>query len=101
MTDQEQPGQGKVMSDVCTISEAEPKGGGLSKLRQWWPKSVRVIIAVILYVFSIGPMFWYWYEAENMGGNPLMRVLYAPLRLLCVIPQIEDWLNNYINWWIA
>ena len=46
-------------------------------------------------------MFWFWYEAENMGGNPLVRVIYVPLRLLCVIPQVEDWLNNYINWWIA
>jgi len=46
-------------------------------------------------------MFWYWYEAENMGGNPLVRVIYAPLRLLCAIPQVEEWLNNYINWWIA
>ena len=46
-------------------------------------------------------MFWYWYEAENMGGHPLVRVVYAPLRLLCAIPQVEDWLNNYINWWIA
>ena len=89
------------MNDVCTNSEAEPKGGSLSKLRQRWPKSVRVIIGMMLYVFSIGPMFWYWYEAENMGGNPLMRVIYAPLRLLCVIPQVEDWLNNYINWCIA
>ena len=58
-------------------------------------------IAIILYVLSIGPMFWYWYEAENLGGNPLVRVAYAPLRLLCAIPQVETWLNNYINWWIA
>ncbi len=46
-------------------------------------------------------MFWYWYESENLGGNPLVRVVYAPLRLLCTIPQVEEWLNNYINWWIA
>ncbi len=89
------------MTDECPNSESEPEGAGLAKLRQQWPRSVRVIIGLVLYVFSIGPMFWLWYEAENMGGSPVVRVLYVPLRLLCVIPQVEDWLNNYINWWIA
>lgn len=81
--------------ETTAINEA----GG--KRRQRWPRSVRVTILLMLYVFSIGPMFWYWYEAENMGGNALLRVIYAPLRLLCAIPQVESWLNNYINWWIA
>ena len=89
------------MTDECQEPNAESDHAGLSKLRQRWPKSVRVVFGLILYVFSIGPMFWFWYEAENMGGNPLVRVIYVPLRLLCVIPQVEDWLNNYINWWIA
>ena len=89
------------MSDELPNTDSVPRDGRLSTLRRRWPKSVRVAIGVILYVFSIGPMFWYWYEAENMGGNPLMRVIYAPLRLLCVIPQVENLLNNYINWWIA
>jgi hypothetical protein len=89
------------MTDECPNSESKSDGAGLSKIRQRWPKSVRFTIGVILYVFSIGPMFWFWYEAENMGGSPVVRVIYVPLRLLCVIPQVEDWLNNYINWWIA
>ncbi|MGZ0166566.1 MAG: hypothetical protein ACKVII_21790 [Planctomycetales bacterium] len=89
------------MSDDSPNLDSEPDDGSFSKLRHRWPKSVQVTIGVILYVFSIGPMFWHWYEAENMGGNPLLRVIYAPLRLMCVIPQIEDWVNNYINWWIA
>lgn len=66
-----------------------------------WSRVLRTVVGLILYVFSIGPMFWYWYEAENLGGNPVLRVIYAPLRLICFIPQVEDWLNNYINWWIA
>lgn len=89
------------MTDEYPSTDSEADEAGLSGLRQRWPKAVRVTIGLILYVFSIGPMFWLWYEAENMGGSPLVRVLYVPLRLLCVIPQVEDWLNNYINWWIA
>jgi len=61
----------------------------------------RALAVVGLYVFSIGPMFWHWYEAEVFGGNPLIRLAYTPLRFLCAIPQVEEWLNDYINWWIA
>ena len=89
------------MSDQRPTRETTAQTDGSTTSRRRWPRSVRVTIAIILYVLSIGPMFWYWYEAENMGGNPLVRVVYAPLRFLCVIPQVEDWLNNYINWWIA
>ena len=80
-----------------SLPAPESEAAGL----RFWSKVLRTVIGLILYVFSIGPMFWYWYEAENLGGNPLLRVIYAPLRLLCVIPQVENWLNNYINWWIA
>jgi hypothetical protein len=89
------------MSDQRPTREATAQTDGSTTSRRRWTRSVRVTIAIILYVLSIGPMFWYWYEAENMGGNPLVRVVYAPLRFLCLIPQVEDWLNNYINWWIA
>lgn len=89
------------MTEESPQSDLPTGSDGIVKHRKSVPKSVRVIIGLIVYVYSIGPMFWFWYEAENMGGNPLVRVIYAPLRLLCVIPQVQDWLNNYINWWIA
>ena len=89
------------MTDEYSTPDSESEKAGLSKVRQQWSKSVRITIGLILYVFSIGPMFWFWYEAENLGGSTLVRVIYVPLRLLCVIPQVEVWLNNYINWWIA
>ncbi|MDA1161591.1 MAG: hypothetical protein O3B13_00670 [Planctomycetota bacterium] len=82
-------------------TELSPAIDNSPNIRRRWSRSVRATIGLILYVFSIGPMFWYWYEAENMGGSPLVRVVYAPLRLLCAIPQVQDWLNHYINWWIA
>ena len=62
---------------------------------------IQTVLVLSLYVFSIGPMFWKWYEAEYFGTSPLLRVFYAPLRLACGIPVVEDWLNRYINWWIA
>lgn len=89
------------MEKIDTALDQIAKGDERLKPRRRWPRSVRLTIMLVLYVFSIGPMFWVWYEAENMGGNPFVRVVYAPLRLLCAIPQVEAWLNNYINWWIA
>lgn len=61
----------------------------------------QVAIVIVLYVLSIGPMFWQWYEAENFGASPLIRIIYAPLRLACAIPLVENCVNRYINWWIA
>ena len=71
------------------------------KRRRRIPNPVRIVIALVLYVLSIGPMFWFWYEAENMGGWPIMRLIYFPLRLLCRFEIVEEWLNEYINWWIG
>ena len=73
---------------------------GRSKRRRI-PIRWQVSVAIVVYVLSIGPMFWQWYEAENFGASPLLRIVYAPLRLACAIPLVEDWLNHYINWWIA
>ncbi|MBI1313892.1 hypothetical protein GC176_21575 [bacterium] len=84
---------------VLTATEpaaAEPHPG-----RRRVPIWLRVIIFLTCYVLSIGPMFWVWCDAEYFSGNPLVRVFYAPLRLLCGIQFFEDWLNRYINWWIA
>ncbi|NQV27294.1 MAG: hypothetical protein HQ518_23350 [Rhodopirellula sp.] len=89
------------MSEPCSNPDATSADRGLKKLHQPWSRSVRITIGLIVYVYSIGPMFWYWYEAENLGGNSLVRVVYMPLRLLCAIPPFENWLNNYIKWWIA
>ncbi len=61
----------------------------------------QVAFVIVLYVLSIGPMFWQWYEAENFGDAPLIRIFYAPLRLACAVPFVENCLNRYINWWIA
>ena len=63
-----------------------------------WLKVTLLLVAI--YVLSIGPMFWVWYDAEYFTGNLLIRVFYAPLRLLCGFEFIEDLMNRYINWWI-
>ncbi|MHC4877910.1 MAG: hypothetical protein ACYTGL_15740 [Planctomycetota bacterium] len=80
---------------------AEPSSAASATKRRRVPIWLRVIVFSTCYVLSIGPMFWVWYDAEHVTGNPLIRVFYTPLRLLCAIPLVEEWLNRYINWWIA
>ena len=64
---------------------------------------VLVATFLMLYMLSIGPMFWYWYEAKHLSdGDFLSRVIvgfYEPLRFACKIPIVENIINNYILWW--
>ena len=87
--------------DVDSESASEPLAAASPRNRRRVPLWLRVILFLTGYVLSIGPMFWVWYDAEHVSGNPLIRVFYTPLRLLCGIPLVEEWLNRYINWWIA
>jgi len=84
-------------------SSEVPEGEGphVTARRRRVPLPVRVSLFFVVYVLSIGPMFWHWYEAQNMGGWPILRVFYAPLQLACYFPFVEKWLNRYISLWIA
>lgn len=84
------------------MSAEGPKNEQTAPPRRRIPIPVRVLVFLVLYVYSIGPMFWFWYEAENLGGSSVLRAFYAPLRLLCGASHLfEDFLNRYIDWWIA
>ena len=62
--------------------------------------SVRLGFYLSLYVASIGPMFWYWYEANHLGGMEPIYAFYYPLLMLCEIEWIRDLVNAYIRFWI-
>ena len=84
------------------MSDAGPKHEKEKTSRRRIPVAVRVVVFLVLYVYSIGPMFWLWYEAENMGGSPVLRAFYTPLKLLCLgSAAFENFLNRYISWWIS
>jgi hypothetical protein len=62
---------------------------------------VRLAVYWLLYTLSIGPMFWYWYEASYLDGPKWVVVLYLPLLYVC--EQFEPFgrlVNWYIRWWI-
>lgn len=61
----------------------------------------RVVIALAIYVASIGPMYWQWYQAKYLNGRWIVAALYEPLFIVAGwIPPLGRWLNWYICLWI-
>lgn len=61
----------------------------------------RVLISLVLYVLSIGPMFWKWHYSAHFRSDPFFLQLYSPLLTLCEnSPKFKELLNWYIELWI-
>lgn len=70
---------------------------------RWWLRKFALHTTVfwVVYTLSIGPMFWFWFEAVYAGGPRWISRLYVPLVLACYyVPWFGDLVNWYINWWI-
>lgn len=63
-------------------------------------RAVVFCILLVAYVLSIGPMFWYWFEARHFDRSRWILVFYEPLRFACRIDFISDLVNWYIRLWI-
>ena len=62
--------------------------------------ALQTAILLVLYVLSIGPMFWYWFEAIHGDGSKYIAAFYTPLLYACEIDPIRDFVNWYIDLWI-
>lgn len=63
--------------------------------------TLRLIALFVLYVASIGPMYWTWYESIYLSGPKWVARLYSPLQLLCnVVPVLGRFVDWYIGLWI-
>ena len=63
---------------------------------------VTMLILGVLYVLSVGPFYWQWYESKFIGGNPFFAVLYEPLYRLCAaVPPVGWAVDQYVMLWIA
>lgn len=58
-------------------------------------------VLIVLYVLSIGPLFWVWHEAYYMDGNKWIVLFYMPLLLACEIDPVGELVNWYIGLWIV
>lgn len=75
----------------------------------WRPLLLRVpvylFITLTMYVFSIGPMYWRWYESyamhdsheEALYANSAISLFYLPLMTAC---ERSEAFSEYINWYL-
>ncbi|MBD3676609.1 MAG: hypothetical protein HUJ26_24115 [Planctomycetaceae bacterium] len=61
----------------------------------------RVLILMMIYVLSIGPMYWQWVDSMYLQGPPAVARFYYPLLVLCdLIPPLGKLVNWYLSFWI-
>ena len=80
-----------------------PVGTSWPKFRRWAVRRlIALLIALTLYVLSIGPMWWEWYSGMyvSTSGNYWVIAIYEPLRLACQIDWVNSIVTAYIEWWI-
>lgn len=70
--------------------------------KAWWQNfALNCGWFFFLYLLSIGPAYWTWYEATYLDGPIWIQILYLPLVLICELCPPLGWLvNGYISWWI-
>ena len=58
------------------------------------------LILGLLYLLSIGPGFWFWYDANYLGRNPTIELVYRPLVAACeVCKPLDDFVLWYVELW--
>jgi hypothetical protein len=56
----------------------------------------------VVYVLSIGPLYWQWYSSMYLNGPSFYAKLYYPLYLLAgLIPPFGEFLNWYVELWMG
>ncbi len=91
-----------VATDAPAPTET-PAGTSWPKFRRWAVRRlIALLVALTLYVLSIGPMWWAWYSGMYVSteGNYWVIAIYEPLRLACQIDWVNSIVTAYIEWWI-
>jgi len=64
--------------------------------------AVQLLIFSVLYILSIGPMFWQWYGGRNLESNSLVAAFYEPLyRIAGWCEPFGEFMNWYVDLWIG
>jgi hypothetical protein len=67
----------------------------------WLRALLRFSLYFSIYVFSLGPMYWHWWEGKYMNGSRLVAAFYEPLLLLSGwIPPLGWFVNSYVHVWV-
>lgn len=72
------------------------------KVRRFlWRRLLMTVVFLLLYVLSIGPMWWVWYSGMYVETetNYWVIAIYEPLRQACRIGWVNSAVTSYIEWW--
>ena len=66
---------------------------------------VYLVFVLVLYVLSIGPMYWYWYESYVMYDSHENAVMNANRVSLFYLPLVgvcegNKYVGDYVNWYL-
>lgn len=68
---------------------------------RFWSITLQVVITWVIYVLSIGPLYWQWYAGKYVNGPSVIAALYEPLWQLCgIFPPLGWFVNWYVSLWI-
>ncbi len=78
-------------------TQPQPK----SRWRKFFVRlTTRMVILLVLYVLSIGPMYWKWEQAKLSRENDGLLMFYMPLMLAAEYsPPFRTAINRYIDYW--
>jgi hypothetical protein len=63
--------------------------------------ATRVFILLVIYVLSIGPMYWKWEDAMMTGDNDSLLIFYMPLMVASELSEtFRTLINGYIELWV-
>ena len=67
--------------------------------------TVYLFLTLTMYVLSIGPMYWRWYESYAMHHSHEEALAYADRVSLFYLPLLEacnrsEHISAYVNWYI-
>jgi hypothetical protein len=62
--------------------------------------SAAVLVALVVYVLSLGPMLYLLNLGYiPAGADPALGKVYAPVQWMRRVPLIREPLNSYMKWW--
>lgn len=73
--------------------------------KKLWPEIRKRLIAAVVffvvYVLSVGPLYWTWFNAKFNTGSAWFAVVYEPLYQMCAIcPPLGRVVDAYIGLWL-
>lgn len=90
-----------IPSDSQTSLARPPEPEPLRPRSRFWAILIQIVVTCVLYVLSIGPLYWQWYAGKYVSGPTVIAAIYEPLWLLCGwFPPLGELVNWYVSWWI-